>query len=262
MNTLLYILTGLLVIFSALFLWITARISAAQEQQVLANEAQFAYTKDSLSELSGGVESLHGKLDTAVIPRLDAFYSHVVKAHPQSESLDLLSLLKRLGYESVTPATDDNTVFFVGILHQELKISLFVAFDRKALTLAFRSFAFSIPPELPSSVLLALLALNAETVASSIGVARLRGKNVLTADYFLPIPGGTVDSQVVANLINSLANRQVQMGAVLKRYGITKTPIIGTEYMEALPIDPATGQRFFSIGIPPEITPSSRAQTV
>jgi hypothetical protein len=97
-----------------------------------------------------------------------------------------------------------------------------------------------------------LLNLNAMTVVSSVGIAKLTDKDVIVADYLLPITTGRIPLPVINRLLWTLAECQVQVAAVLNRYKVVPQQILADEYMAALPTDPATGAKTMSVGLGPE----------
>ncbi len=253
MDTLLYALSGVLSVLTGIFAVIATRVFLAQRNEAKKIAQHFSYTQDAVTSISGDVKTLHAKVDTALIPKLDAVYGHLSEATRLPTISDLLSVLKNLGYQATQAADNATPLVFLGITHQNINISLFIGFNPADPLISFRSFAFSIP-QLPAQLLLAFLTHNASTAAASIGILELKGKTVITVDSYYPAPSGTINPQVIGRLIYTLIQRQLEISAICKREGIVPAQLLVNDYIDALPVDPATGRKFIFMGAAPDKT--------
>lgn len=253
MDTLLYALSGVLSVLTGIFAVIATRVFLAQRSEAKKIAQHFSYTQDAVTSISGDVKTLHAKVDTALIPKLDAVYGRLSEATRLPTTSDLLSVLQTLGYQATNAGDDKIPLVFLGITHQNIKISLFIGFNPADPLISFRSFAFSVP-HLPAELLLAFLTHNASTAAASIGILELKGKSVVLADSYYPVPSGTINPQVIARLIHTLIQRQLDISAICKREGIVPSELLVNDYIDALPVDPGTERKLIFMGAAPDKT--------
>src|SRR5205807_30971 len=83
----------------ATFAVIATRVFLAQRNEAKKIAQHFSYTQDAVTSISGDVKTLHAKVDTALIPKLDAVYGRLSEATRLPTISDLLSVLKNLGYQ-------------------------------------------------------------------------------------------------------------------------------------------------------------------
>jgi hypothetical protein len=145
------VLSAVLLILTAVFAFVVTKVLATQRAE---DDQRFTYTKDVMTSISGDVKSLHLKLDTTLIPRLDAVYGQLSEASPSLTASGFLNVLKTLGYQASQVADNQNPMFFLGIAHEGVNISIFIGFNLTDPVIAFRSFAFA-TTELPERASLA-----------------------------------------------------------------------------------------------------------
>jgi len=244
MNALLYISSAVFAVLTAVFAFVVTKLLTNQRTEVAQ---QFTYTQDKISTISGDVKALHTKLDTTLMPKLDAVYGQLSEPSPSLTPSYLIDIFKSAHLSAVQVANGDNPLLFAGFDHEGVNVSLFIGFHVRDPVIAFRSFAFA-PSSLPEPALLALLKLNAITAASAVGVIPLGNRYLITADAYFPAPTQVVDPQIVLRLSKTLLDRQLEILKILREYDVTPTQMLANEYVDALPSDPKSGRKLIFIG--------------
>src|SRR6266496_4799602 len=104
-NTLLYVASAVLAALTAVFAYVVTKLLAAQRTEA---EQRFTYTHDTMTTISGDVKALHTKLDTTLMPQLDAVYGQLSEPSPSLTPSYLIDILKNARVPAVQVANDNN----------------------------------------------------------------------------------------------------------------------------------------------------------
>ena len=226
----------ILVTITIIFLFaafILTRMFRNQQQHAKAIRQDFDYTANAIQEVGHDVQSIHGKLDQTLLPKIDKMYDQLLKPASKLNPTMVLESLHQIGITGARVITQDGNGIFGGIEDETgKKISILLNVDNEN---AIDMITFSVVVEkLQPEFLKRLLALNSTIRIGRFALRSIGGKNLITLDHSFYSSKGALDSEDLKSAIQMLLTTYKQFWQVLSETETASDQLLINEFVKLI----------------------------
>jgi hypothetical protein len=232
-----YFLFPILSAITILFIYVAykaATMQKSQKEHIEQTKQGFSYTNIAIDSVQTDVKEIHGKLEKALIPKLELVYEQLSRSGIRTLPNTILKHLIDSGISNAQFITQDESVIFFGTTTKDgtRKESFLIALknnDRIDIT------GFSTWVVNPTEIFLSeLLKINSSLDVGKYSIRKMSDKHLICVDHSILCPNGYIDPDELLTVLTRISSKQNILWRLIDLCKMTSNEMLIEEFISLI----------------------------